>query len=457
MSHFRSYFEKNNTIIKNSQVNTAKNPNTEIFYGSSFSKFIFKVDFQELKHRIDKGEYVIDGNTKHTLKMTNTVFGDDELKGKERGTGRKRATSFDLIIFKVPEHWDEGVGFDYENEPYDFAAGSNTFDNRPSNWFNRTTLNKWSLEGVYASEPEVIGKIHFDNGDEDIEADITEYVNGIILNGDTNHGIGLAFDLPYQEFEDEIDKSVSFFTKYTQTFFEPFVETSFDDTIKDDRAHFIGEKIQNLYLYVTKGTNFHDLDTLPTVDVFNSTGTIISGLNDIPTIKVKKGIYLVRFGLSGELCDGKRFFHDQWKGLEIDGIKINPVKQKFIPQPYTAQFNIGENVTELQSYAVQFSGIKQNEKIKRGEKRKIVVTFRSIDVAKPQLFEEVYYRVFITEGRTQVEIHDWTLLDRTNENSFHLDTAYYIPREYFIELKGKTHTEEIFYNNHIKFEIVSEK
>ena len=37
MSYFRSYFEKNNTILKNSYVNTAKNPTTEIFYGSTNS------------------------------------------------------------------------------------------------------------------------------------------------------------------------------------------------------------------------------------------------------------------------------------------------------------------------------------------------------------------------------------------------------------------------------------
>lgn len=52
MSYYRSYFEKNNTVIKNSQTNTAKNPTTEIFYGSGFSKFIFKVDFTSLTERV---------------------------------------------------------------------------------------------------------------------------------------------------------------------------------------------------------------------------------------------------------------------------------------------------------------------------------------------------------------------------------------------------------------------
>ena len=74
-----------------------------------------------------------------------------------------------------------------------------------------------------------------------------------------------------------------------------------------------------------------------------------------------------------------------------------------------------------------------------------------------KLLEEVYYRIYIKEGKTQVNVFDWTKLDRTNENSFMLDTSYLIPREYWIEIKAKTHNEEIFYNNEIKFEIVSER
>ncbi len=85
------------------------------------------------------------------------------------------------------------------------------------------------------------------------------------------------------------------------------------------------------------------------------------------------------------------------------------------------------------------------------------MTIKSIDIQKSNLFNEVYYRIFIMEGNTNVNVHDWTLLDKTNENSFYFDTSVYIPREYFIEIKAKTHTEEIFYNEHIKFEIVSEK
>jgi hypothetical protein len=456
MSYFRSYFEKNNTILKNSSINTAKNPNTEIIYGTTFSKYLFKIDLSTLQQKIDSGEYVIDENTKHTLHLTNTIFGDEALLGDDRGNSNRRATSFDLILFRVNEFWDEGVGFDYD-KVYDLATGEQLFDVRPSNWFNRTSVDTWGEEGVYSTSPDIIETIHFDNGNEDINIDLTDYVNGILENGDDNYGLGLAFSVIYQDVTTDVGQSVSFFSKYTQTFFEPYLETYFHDVIEDDRQNFVHGVEQNLYLYVTKGTNFYDLDSLPSVDILDSTKTPIAGLENLTPVKVKKGVYKVTFGIEGILCDGKKFFYDKWKNIEIDGVSIDDILQKFVPKPYTSQYTIGENPTELQRYAIQYFGIKLNEKINRGEKRKVVVTFRSIDYPKTVLFDEVYYRIYIREGRTQVNVFDWTKLDRTNENSFVFDTSYMIPREYYLEIKGKTHSEEIFYKENINFEIVSEK
>lgn len=462
MSYFRSYFEKNNTIIKNSQANTAKNPATEIFYGSSFSKFLFKVDFTNLKNKVNNNELVVDSNTRHTLHLTNTIFGDEGQKGLNRTTGRDRTSSFDLIVFSLGQFWDEGLGFDYADSGYDFVTGNRTFDERPSNWYYRTTLNTWTTAGVFHDSPTVISgytgnKIHMDNGNENIDFDITPYVNGII-SGDTNHGLGLSFAVVYQYLTPDTDQSVAFFTKYTQTFFEPYVNSHFEDTIMDNRNNFVEEIEQNLYLYVTKGTNFYNLDSTPTVDILDSDGAVITGLSGLTTSLIRKGIYKVTFTITTPECDGKKFFTDHWKGVILDGNTISGgVRQKFIPKPYTAGFTVGENQTELQRYAIQFFGIKQNEKIVSGEIRKVVITFKSIDVPKTVLLDEVYYRIYIEEGTTQVIVHDWTLLDKTNENSFQLDSSYLIPRQYFLQIKGKTHTEEIYYKESINFEIISEK
>jgi hypothetical protein len=457
MSYFRSYFNKNNTLVKDSQINTAKNPNTEIFYGSGFSKYIFRVDLTDLKSKIDNGELVLNENTKHYLHLTNTIFGDESLMGQKRGTGRERTTSFNLIVFPVTEFWDEGVGFDYE-QAYDFTTGNETFDERPSNWFNRTTLDSWTQEGVYSTDPsEIIATVHFDNGNEDLHADITTFLNGVLTGSTPNYGMGVAFAPAYMDITNEVDQSVAFFTKYTQTFFEPFVETVFNDTIEDNRENFIAEVDRNLYLYVTKGTNSYDLDELPTVDVLDSTSNPISGLTGLTTTKVRKGVYKVTFGLTGFLCDGKKFYFDKWKNIKLDGVDFSDVIQKFVPKQHTSLFSIGANQTELERYSIQFFGVKMNEKIKRGENKKIVVTFRSINQPMSVLFDDVYYRIYIKEGRTNINVFDWTKLDRTNENSFMLDTSYLIPREYFVEVKAKTHGEEIYYKDEIKFEIISEK
>jgi hypothetical protein len=453
MSYYRSYFEKNNTVIKKSQVNTAKNPNTEIYYGAGLSKFIFKIDITDLKQLVDNGDYVITTGTTHTLHLTNTIFGDEALMGTDRGNGNLRATSFDLIVFKLTEYWDEGLGFDYDRT-YDQTTGEALYDIRPSNWFNRTTLNTWSHEGF--SGATVVNTMHFDLGNEDLHLDITNYVNDL-LDGDINYGLGISFAPVYEEIELNTNQSVSFFTKYTQTFFEPYVETFFDNQINDNREDFVEKMEQNLYLYVTKGTNFHDLDSFGTVDILDSQKNVVPGLTGLVPIKIKKGVYKITLAMDGILCDGKRFFYDKWQGLVLDGVSISDVTQRFVPKPYTSFYTIGQNPTELQRFAIQFFGLKLNEKIVRGNKRKIVVTFRSINNSIPVLFDDVYYRIFIKEGRTQVDIFDWTKLDKTNENSFIFDTTYMIPREYHLQIKAKTHSEEIFYKETLNFEIVSEK
>ena len=458
MSYFRSYFLKNNTIVKDSSVNTAKNPTTEIYYGDGISRFIFKIDFTDLQNKVNNGDLVINNNTRHYLKMTNTVTGDPRLIGNDKATGRERATSFDLVVFKIDESWDEGVGYDYEFIDYTDDFGNKIYDKRPSNWFNKTTLSGWTTQGIYSTGSTIIDTISFNNGNEDIELDITNYVNGVILSGNTNHGLGIKFDSSLESINNlETEQSVSFFSKYTQTFFEPFVESVFEDRIEDDRQNFIAERQNNLYLYVTKGTNYYDLDNNPVVDILDSTSLPITGLTGLTTTKIKKGVYKVSFGITGQLCDGKRFFYDKWKNLSLDGVSIADVTQKFVPKPYTSGYTVGQNPTETQSYKIQFSGIKQNEKIIRGELKKIVLNLKSIEQSKTILFDEVYYRLFIKEGKTNVIIYDWTKTDITNENSFFLDTSYMIPREYFMEFKAKTYTEEIFYDDYVKFEILSEK
>lgn len=456
MSYFRSYFEKNNTIIRDSRINTAKNPAAEIFYGKQFSKYIFKVDFTQLQEKIDNGDLIINNTTKHYLNLTNTIFGDESFLGARKGNTRERDTSFNLILFKINEFWDEGVGFDYNYIENDLTFGNKTYDTKPSNWYNCTSLSGWTVPGIYDTSPTIVNTIHFDNGNENINVDITDYVNSIIVSGSTNYGLGLAFSLPYQDVVSDIEKSVSFFSKYTQTYFEPYVESIFYDNVEDSRYNFVEGVQQKLYLYVTKNNNYYNLDNLPIVSIYDNTNTAIIGLSGLTTTQIKKGVYEVEFALTGITCDGKKFFYDKWTNLSIDGFVLNDITQKFIPKPLTSKYNFGSDINETKRYKIQFYGIKQNEKILRGELRRVFLYFKSIESSVNNVIDFSYYRIFIKEGKNNVIVHDWTLLDKTNENSFFIDTSYLIPREYHLEIKGKINGEELFYNEYIKFEIINE-
>ena len=141
MSILRSYIDKNNTIISNSYVNTGRNPVIELNFGASdlivpnfgYTRFIFDLDLSLLRQNIQSGVISTGCTTgmTHTLNMTNTSSFDNELLNTFMTNERRRATSFDLILFRIPQIsgttggaqlWDEGVGYDYSN--FNLTQGS---------------------------------------------------------------------------------------------------------------------------------------------------------------------------------------------------------------------------------------------------------------------------------------------------------------------------------------------
>ena len=181
MSILRSYIDKNNTIVSNSYVNTGRNPVIELNFGASdlvvpnfgYSRLLFNLDLSLLEQNVASGTISTGCTTgmTHTLKMTNTSSFDNELLNTVMSNQRRRATSFDLILFRIPnvsggtgnpQEWDEGVGYDYSdfNLAKNSAQGgmspltyvdSRAFSTRPSNWYQTTTINDWSEPGVYSN------------------------------------------------------------------------------------------------------------------------------------------------------------------------------------------------------------------------------------------------------------------------------------------------------------------
>ena len=232
MSIFRSYFSKNNTLIEDNLTNNSQNPVTEISYGtvnSEVTRFIFDLDLEPLQHRIQQGIINPDRISYHVLRLTNTIKYDEEYLNKYMADGvTHRASSFDLEFFNLEEEWDEGSGYEfiYDDQAFILAPTG------ASNWYDRTTTSGWTSDGAYSTGSTVIGSQTFDKGNENIEIDVTDYVNARLglstdsgLTGLTaSTGIGIKFTDEFEALETLYRQAVAFFARKTHTSFEPHID-----------------------------------------------------------------------------------------------------------------------------------------------------------------------------------------------------------------------------------------
>jgi hypothetical protein len=403
---------------------------------------------------------------------------------------RRRATSFDLILYRIPkisgdtgnpQFWDEGVGYDYNdfNIAQNSANGgispltyvdSRAYSTRPSNWYQTTTLSGWSENGIYNNKNEgvvnysgltIVARQHFELGNEDLNMDMTDEINGV-LNGSITGitGWGISY-LPQIENITGLTESysVAFFSRHTQTFYQPFLLTNYNDLIQDDRNQFLKNQENKLFLYVYQNGDLVNLDSDPYVRIEDRNGTAVNGMESLDTCLKTKGVYEVivpnGFSNSPTPC----LFYDVWSGLTINGQSIPNVTNQFSLQPYTSGIQIGSVSKDPQIFGFNFYGILQNEKILNSDIRKVGVTIKKAYTGQQLLLDvSGFYRVYVMEGTTEVEVQDWTPLNRTpNEYYFIFDMRDKIPNQYFVDIQVNTSGEKDTYKRQLTFSIVNTK
>jgi hypothetical protein len=488
MSINNSYFSKNNTLISNSFTNTGRNPVTELFFGTTavsqypngFSRFIFNLDLSLLLQKISDGTITTGctNNMTHTLRMVNTSTFDLELLNTSTSQGRIRATSFDLILFRIPyinddqntpQIWDEGVGYDFADLIYEYSNFDKNFSDRPSNWYQTTTIGVWTEDGIYSNDNTgnvnysgltIVDTQHFEFGNENISFDMTNEIN-LIINGSLINvaGWGIAFKPQVESLTGLTNTyEVQFFTRHTQTFYEPFLETNYNDLIDDDRNLFSLGKSNKLYLYLYDSGNPINLDNNPLVDILDLSGDPIPGLTGLTTCRRTKGVYEV---VIPPLVGYKTpcVFTDKWYNLNLNGFPLPIQYNEFTVQPLKNSIQIGTNSADPKLYGFDFYGIKQDEKILNSDIRKVGVIIKQAYTTEKLLQNvDASYRVYVREGQTEVEVQGWTKINRTpNEYYFIFDTRDKIPNEYYIDIQVVSSGEVNTYKKQIKFQIVNMK
>jgi len=485
MSIHNSYFSRNNTIVYSGLTNTGRNPIVELYYGdgnvkdpTGFSRYIFDIDLESLMEKYNQG-IISTGcstNIKHILRMTYTgSFSRDYLNTKTSDE-KERATSFDLILWRIPytdfnetlpQNWDEGVGYDFND--VNPVENDRNYSDRPSNWVQRETIYNWEQPGIYNnlnkgvfnfSALTILDVQHFEFGNEDIEFDMTNEIDSVLNGSFTNPvGWGISF-LPQLENLTGNTKSyyTGFFSRHTQTFYEPRLETSYNDLIDDSRNNFALGKTNKLYLYTYEDGDFLNLDQNPLVTIIDQNGDPITGLVNLPTCKRTKGVYEVTIPpLLG--IKPNCILTDVWSNIKVNNFTLPNTVNEFVVYPYQSSFQIGTTTLDPKVYGFDFFGIKQDEKILNTDIRKVGVIIKQAYTTNKRLPNvDSYYRVYVREGQTEVQVQDWTKLNKTpNEYYFIFDTRDKIPNEYFVDLKVISNGEINTYKRTIKFQIVNKK
>jgi hypothetical protein len=289
---------------------------------------------------------------------------------------------------------------------------------------------------------------------------MTQEINNLLIGGIVNPvGWGIAYLPGVENLTGTTGSySVGFFTRHTQTFYEPYLETTYDDLILDNRNSFSLGKVNKLYLYIYEDGDFKNLDYAPKVTISDSSGIPIVGLINLQSCLRTKGVYEITIpALIGYKTPC--MFTDTWSDIKLNGFSLPNQINEFTIYPIKKSIQIGTNTNDPSQYGFNYYGIKQNEKIINSDIRKVGVIIKEAYTTNKQLPNiDGKYRIYVREGQTEVAVQDWTELNRTpNEYYFIFDTRDKIPNEYYIDIQVTTSGQVNTYKRQIKFQIVNEK
>lgn len=453
--NIKTYLDKSNTIVYNSTINTAQNPVCELCYGDGYTRVLINVNIDRIRSMVNDKTFADLTKLRHTLRMKN-CWGLQSLRSNiflssSKETAKERTSGFDLYLLRMPEFWDSGVGNAYSVDG--FLANNITVSENGSNWYNSTTETEWTegpggITGITTGNTVFIQ--HFDIGNEDIEMDITSEINNMITNNIPNNGFMLCFPKILEETNTEIEQYVGFFTNNTTTFYKPYLESSYDENIIDDRNHFYTSKDNRLYFYSLIGGAYQNLDNGLTCTIDGTAYTVR---------QATKGVYYVELpaSVTETLTEGQMYY-DIWSGISYNGKALPDVEMEFLVKGSSEYFNFNNSLYEQQRYVPSVYGIKMGEKLNRGQIKKVFVNPRvEYTTNVVDNITGMEYRIYTKGMNKEITVTDYEPINRTfNSNYFVIDTNSFLPNTYYIDIKISINNEELTHKMCLMFEIVNE-
>ena len=311
---------------------------------------------------------------------------------------------------------------------------------------------QYYAEYDFSATSEIIDTINVDCASYcGIQIDLTECINEWILNwvetsGQTDdvHAIGLSYH-PKIEMYGQGEYALSFYNRHTTCYYKPHLDTICDEQICDNRTSFELDCPQKLYLHTSK-----KLDYAPTFNLYDAQGCLCLTAE---TRCVDSCTYCVDLQIHSSAYTECEMFKDVWTDISVNGKKKKDVMNRFATNDgFDTDFNFD---TKVLNYGIAVSGIKRDENIKCGDKRRVMINLSQPFTTCPTPFkpQKVQYRIFTKQGTSDIDVICWKDAHIMNcKYYFDLDTSWMLPTQYILEVRiednkqAKTNCELIHFN-----------
>ena len=449
----RIFINKCNSIIRDSNDNFGLNPTLMLSEGAAQSRGLVQIDTDKISALKDSNDFGF-SNIRYTLKMYNygsidkKRFGDI-LGGTIDGADQVRATGMTIVAFRIPKIWDRGIGFDNTTDVW--YRGDACVSTQGSNWKNASNGVPWDTEGIISDddllkeydkyqngeETIIVATQHLDSGSEDLELDVTDYINKILSGSIPNRGLCITF-LPLDYTTKKI-LYTGFFTDKTRTFYEPFVEMKSEYCINDARNNFILGKANRLYLYFYGDAPHADFMPVCTID----------GVS-YPVVRASEKVFYVTVKLGADDYEDEQEVSDVWSNITFDGEHFETFENYFFVKRIPLYG--GKAIVDKSQEFFTISGIKDDEKLLRGDERTVQVTLKIPYTGmekKPS--EQMAYNIYVEDAYRNVKVIDGDGINITpDSNYFTIYTEDLLPQEYHVDIQIGNRT----YKDQLTFRVV---
>lgn len=264
------------------------------------------------------------------------------------------ARNYDLKVYHLANSFIEGNGLDMESYR----------DEGPASWTNRAVSTPWTVAGGLEAGVTEIATQRFDTGEENLEVDITGYIEDI-FDGTipSDNGLIITMDGTLTDGSQEQNfYTKKFFSRSSEFFFKrPVIEARDSNTNSDDRGKFyraspfVASNEQNIYLYNSIDGERTDITGTVALELFEDEAMTTSITTGVVT-KVKTGIYKAEVTVPNTVTVST--IYEKWTATSGEPLVTTTVKTgpiSLLTRQATTDDGITEYVTNITNLKTSYT------------------------------------------------------------------------------------------------------